>query len=97
MKVAAGKKVWLSMLCLMLGGAAVLAYSSGARDSLLRSRDAVADQRFQLEKAYREIDQKIADLDRRKQEIGRYLTDCDRTIREIDRSLSAQDAAYHGP
>jgi septal ring factor EnvC (AmiA/AmiB activator) len=96
MKMTVGKKAWLSTLCLVLGGAAVLAYSSGVRNSLLRSRDQVADQRFHLEKAYSEIDKKIDGLQRQKQEIGRYLQDCDRTIREIDRSLTAHDAAHTG-
>jgi septal ring factor EnvC (AmiA/AmiB activator) len=74
----------------------VLAYNSAARDSLLRSRDQVADQRHQLERTYAELDKKIADLQQQKYTVGRYLADCDQTIRDLDRALSAQDSAYGG-
>ena len=81
-------------LSFLLLGASVLAYSSPARNSLLRSRDSVADQKFQLEKAYDDVDRKIAALQQQKYAIGRYLTDCDRSLRDLDRALSSQDAAY---
>ncbi len=73
-----------------------LAYTSAARSSLLKSRDQVADQRFQLQKAYSDIDRKIDELEKQKFNIGKYLTDCDRTLRDLDHALSAQDAAYRG-
>jgi septal ring factor EnvC (AmiA/AmiB activator) len=75
-------------------GGVVFAYSSSARNSLLRSRDQVADQRFQLEKACGDVDRKINDLQQQKYNMTRYLQECDRTIREIDRSLNAMDSAY---
>jgi septal ring factor EnvC (AmiA/AmiB activator) len=83
----------VAMAVVLLGGA-VLAYSSGARNSLLRSRDQVADQRSQLERAYSDVDRKIQELQQQKWTLNRYLQDCDRTIKDIDRALSAQDAAY---
>jgi septal ring factor EnvC (AmiA/AmiB activator) len=75
-------------------GGVVYAYSSSARNSLLRSRDQVADQRFQLEKACNDVDRKIDELQKQKYNMSRYLQECDRTIREIDRSLNAMDSAY---
>ena len=89
-----GKNLCLVMVCLLLGGAAASAYMSGARNSLLKSRDQVADQKYQLERAYNDVDRKIAELQQQKYTIGRYLQDCDRTLRDIDRALSSQDAAY---
>ena len=80
------------LISVMLGGA-VLAYSSGARNSLLKSRDQVADQRAQLERAYGEIDRSIQELQQKKSVINRYLRDCDRSISDIDRALNAQDSA----
>ncbi len=85
--------IFIAVFSLLLG-AAVLAYSSGARDSLLKSRDQVADQRFKLEKAYDEMGVKIRDLQQQQGVIGRYLADCDRSLRELDRALAAQDRAY---
>jgi multidrug efflux pump subunit AcrA (membrane-fusion protein) len=76
----------------ILGGV-VLAYNSAARNSLLKSRDQVADQRAQLERAYSDVDRTIDQLQEKKFAIGRYLQDCDRSIKELDRALSAQDAA----
>jgi septal ring factor EnvC (AmiA/AmiB activator) len=90
------KKFATGLFAVVLATAAGLAYTSDARNSLLRSRDQVADQRFQLEKAYSEVDRKIQELQQQKYSIGKYLQDCDRTIRDIDKALSAQDAAYHG-
>lgn len=81
---------------LLLGAAGAWAYSSGARNSLLKSRDQVADQRYKLERASSEIAGKIQDLQRQKYSIDQYLVDCDRTLKEIDRTLAAQDAAYRG-
>jgi septal ring factor EnvC (AmiA/AmiB activator) len=75
---------------------AAMAYQSGARSSLLRSRDQVADQRHNLERAYADIDRKINELQNQKYQIGRYLTDCDRTLRDLDRALASSDAAYRG-
>jgi len=71
-----------------------MAYSSSARNSLLRSRDQVADQQAQLTRAYNDLDRKIQELQQQKWNLNRYLQDCDRTLREIDRALSAQDSAY---
>jgi len=88
------KNSCLIMICILLGGVAASAYSSAARNSLLKSRDQVADQRYQLEKAYSDVDRAIQELEQKKSTMGRYLQDCDRTLREIDRALSAQDAAY---
>jgi tetratricopeptide (TPR) repeat protein len=85
----------LVLTCLLVG-AASFAFSSGARDSLLRSRDQVADQKYQLEKAYNDLDRKIDELQNQKANVGRYLTDADKTLRELDRAISAQDAAYRG-
>ncbi len=82
----------IAAMLAVLGGV-VLAYNSAARNSLLKSRDQVADQRAQLERAYRDVDRSIAELQQRKYTIGRYLQDCDRSIKELDRALSAQDAA----
>lgn len=89
------RTITLALALLLLGGA-VFAYTSGARNSLLKSRDQVADQKFQLEKAYRDVDQKIAQLQQQKYTIGRYLTDCDRALKDIDKALSAQDSALKG-
>lgn len=93
MGTISGKILAAAIVALVLGGA-VAAYTSSARNSLLRSRDEVADQRYQLEKAYNDLGQKIEELQRQQYTIGRYLQDCDRTLREIDRALTAQDSAY---
>lgn len=90
------KKLAMFLVCSAIATVAAIAYTSGARDSLLRSRDQVADQRTQLIRAYNEIDKQIANLQNQKYSINRYLTDCDRNLREIDRMLSAQDDAYRG-
>lgn len=82
-----------ALACVFLSGA-VLAYSSSARNSLLRSRDEIADQRTKIERAYSEVDRKIQELQQQKSTLSHYLQDCDRSIRDIDRALSAQDAAY---
>ena len=81
---------------ILLGAAATWAYSSGARNSLLRSRDQVADQKYKLEQASNEISRKISDLQKQKYTIDQYLVDCDRTLRDLDRTLAAQDQAYRG-
>lgn len=86
----------ITLLCLILGAAAVWAYTSSARNSLLKSRDQVADQQFQLKKASDEISGKINELQKQKYNIDRYIADCDRTLREIDRALNVQDDAYRG-
>ncbi len=90
------RKFAVFILCLSIATAAAIAYTSGARSSLLRSRDQVADQRAQLLSAYNEIDKSIAQLQDKKFAINRYLTDCDRNLREIDRMLEVQDDAYRG-
>jgi hypothetical protein len=90
------KRIILSVICLCGIGAAALAYNSDARNSLLRSRDEVLYQRAQLERAYSDIDKKIAQLQSQKYAIGRYLTDCDKTLRDLDHALVAQDSAYRG-
>ncbi len=82
------------VLSILAAGGAVFAYNSGARNSLLRSRDQVADQKYQLERAYNDVDRKIAELQQQKWTISRYLSDCDRSLKEIDRALIAQDQAY---
>lgn len=89
-----GRKGLRLTVALLLAGTGVLAYSSGARDSLLKSRDQVADQKFQLERTYNEIDKKIDELEKQKYTISRYLQDCDRALKDIDHALNAQDAAY---
>ncbi len=89
-------KLILIFTVFLLSCLAAYAYTSSARNSLLKSRDQVADQRAKLERAYSEIDQKIAQLQDQKYSINRYLQDCDRTIREIDKTLSAQDQTYRG-
>lgn len=81
---------------LALTAVAAWAYSSNARNSLLKSRDQVADQKFQLQKAYSDVDRKIAELEKQKFAISRYLQDCDRTLHDLDHALSAQDSAYKG-
>jgi septal ring factor EnvC (AmiA/AmiB activator) len=88
--------VMLLIALLFVGGVGgvVFAFSSSARNSLLRSRDEVADQRFQLEKACNDVDRKINELQKQKYTMNHYLQECDRTIREIDRSLNAMDSAY---
>lgn len=91
-----GKKFAMFLVCSALATLAAVAYTSGARDSLLKSRDQVADQRSQLMRAYNEIDKQIANLQNQKYSINRYLADCDRNLREIDRMLSVQDDAYRG-
>ncbi len=90
------RRVITPVVVLLLLGGAVFAYTSAARNSLLKSRDQVADQRFQLEKAYADVDQKINQLQQQKYTIGRYLTDCDRALKDIDKALSAQDSAVRG-
>jgi len=75
----------------MLAGVAVFAYNSSTRNSLLKSRDQIADQRFQLERACSDVDRKMQELQQQKNTMKHYLQDCDRTIRDIDRALSAQD------
>lgn len=80
----------------VVSSVAAWAYSSDARNSLLKSRDQVADQRAKLQRAYSDIDKKIDELQQQKYSINQYLTDCDRTIRELDRTLAAQDSAYRG-
>lgn len=90
------KKTITLLIAFVLFAGATWAYSSGARNSLLRSRDQVADQRGNLEKVYSELDRKIQELQQQKYTTGRYLQDCDRTIRDIDKALSAQDSAYRG-
>ena len=84
----------LALVTLVALSAAVWAYTSSARNSLLKSRDQVADQRYQLERAYADLDRKIGELQQQQYNIKRYLTDCDRTLRDIDRALSAEDAGY---
>jgi hypothetical protein len=88
------KRTLLMLMAFVLFAGAAWAYSSAARDSLLRSRDQVADQRFQLEKVYAEQDRRIQELQQQKYTTGRYLQDCDKTLRDLDRALSAQDSAY---
>ena len=88
------KTIGLVLLTCLLTIGAVIAYNNGARNSLLKSRDQVSDQRYQLQQAYNDVDRKISDLQRQKYSISRYLTDCDRSLRDIDRALSAQDQGY---
>ena len=83
-----------SLVFVLILGAGALAYSSAARNSLLRSRDEVSDQRYQLERAYSDVDRKIQELQQQKYSIGRYLRDCDSTLHDIDRALIAEDSAY---
>ncbi len=85
----------LLLVCFLLAAAAI-AYSNGVHDSLLRSRDQVADQRQQLERAYSEVDKKINQLQDQKYSISRYLQECDKTMRDLDKALSAQQSAYRG-
>jgi len=87
------KSIVIALALVLLGGAG-LAYNSAARNSLLRSRDQVADQRAQLERAYRDVDRKMQELQQQKMTLYRYLQDCDRSIRDLDHALSAQDAVY---
>lgn len=88
------RKITFTLISFVVLAGAAWSYSSGARDSLLKSRDQVADQRAQLQSAYSDIDRKIDELQKQKFNIGQYLQDCDRTLRDIDKALSAQDAAY---
>lgn len=87
------KKTLLVLLAFVSFAAAGWAYSSAARNSLLRSRDQVLDQKAQLERAYTDIDRKIAELQQQKYNAGRYIQDCDRSLRDIDRALNAQESA----
>ncbi|MBX9694357.1 MAG: hypothetical protein K2Z81_18370 [Cyanobacteria bacterium] len=89
-----GLELSLVIACFLVTGAA-LAYGNSARNSLLKTRDQVADQRYQLEKAYSDVDRAIQQLQQKKFSIGRYLQDCDRSLRELDRAISAQDKAYN--
>jgi hypothetical protein len=89
------KRLFLVIICLVAGVAAAWAYSSAARTSLLKSREQVKDQRFQLEKATDEIDRQIVELQKKKYTIDRYLVDCDRTLKDIDKTLNAGDDAYN--
>lgn len=89
-------KPFLLASLLIVTSLAALAYSSDVRNSLLKSRDQVVDQRSKLEMAYSDIDKKIDQLQQQKASINRYLQDCDRTIRDLDKTLAAQEAAYRG-
>jgi septal ring factor EnvC (AmiA/AmiB activator) len=84
------------VISLLAAKATAVAYTSSARTSLLKSRDQVADQRQNLQRAYNDIDRKIDELQNQKYQIGHYLTDCDKTLKDLDRALNAQDSAYRG-
>lgn len=87
------KNAFKLALSVILVAGAVFAYNSDARNSLLRTRDQVADQRAQLERAYSQLDQQIDQLQQKKTAVYHYLQDCDRSIKDLDRALNAQDAA----
>jgi septal ring factor EnvC (AmiA/AmiB activator) len=84
------------LVCFVMATAAAVAFQSSARNSMLKSRDQVADQKRNLERTYADLDRKIAEMQDQKYKVGRYITDCDRTIHDLDHALAAQDSAYRG-
>ncbi|HEY9714635.1 MAG TPA: hypothetical protein V6C72_14300 [Chroococcales cyanobacterium] len=56
-------------------------------NDLLRSRDALVEQRQELEQASDRIAAQIADLQRKQVRIDAYLRDTDHALRNVDSSL----------
>lgn len=91
--------VWCAVCMLsglLISGTVGMAYTSAARTNLLKSLEALRDQRSQLERVDGELDAKIRDLQKQQSTIDIYLRDIDRSIKEIERTLNAQDSAVRG-
>ncbi|MBX3138338.1 hypothetical protein KF707_19065 [Candidatus Obscuribacterales bacterium] len=63
------------------------AYSSEVLNNLNRTRDALLDQRRNLQQRYDAISQKINELNRQLDVVNSYLRDTDRNIRDVEDAL----------
>ncbi len=63
------------------------AYSSEVLNNLNRTRDALLDQRRNLQLRYDAISQKINELNRQLDVVNSYLRDTDRNIRDVEDAL----------
>jgi DNA repair exonuclease SbcCD ATPase subunit len=90
------KKLTLAILICAVTATAAAVADNSARNSMLRSRDQVSEQKHNLERAYADLDRKIDELQNQKYQVGRYLTDCDKTLHDLDHAIAAQDAAFRG-
>lgn len=71
-------------------GYAHAAYQSEVNKNLLRTRDALLDQRAHLEQARDGIGRKIDELSRQLDIVNSYLRDTDKAIRDVDAAMSGR-------